>query len=170
MNLNKAILIGNLTADPELRNTPSGQPVCNFRIATNRIWTDKESGQKQQKTEYHSIVAWRRLAEIVSQFLTKGSMVFVEGRLETRSWDDGSGNKRYRTEIIAENIQLGPRKINQGSGAPAVDTPMKDALPKITQEEIPVIEEKEPPVDQSPKPQNNPSKDEGEIDVKEIPF
>lgn len=160
MNLNKVFLIGNLCADPELRNTPHGQPVCNFRIATNRIWTDKESGQKQQKVEYHSIVAWRRLAEIASQFLTKGGLVLIEGRLETRSWDDSSGNKRYRTEVIAERMQLGPRTARGEA----------QKTPKISKEEIPIIEENEPPGDQPPKPQNSPSKDEGEIDVKEIPF
>ncbi len=163
MNLNKVFIIGNLTANPELRNTPSGQPVCNFGIATNRIWTDKASGQKQQKAEFHNIVAWRRLAEIVSQFLSKGDMIFVEGRLETRNWEDSSGNKRYRTEIIAERIQLGPKRT-PSTGTPDVEKE------KVSKEEIPIIEESEPPVDQSPKPQNNPSKDEGEIDVKEIPF
>ncbi len=108
MNLNKVFILGNLTSDPELRNLPSGQPVCNFRMATNQIWTDKETGQKQQKTEYHTVVAWRKLATVASQYLKKGGLVFVEGRLTTRSWNDASGNKRYRTEIVAENIQLVP--------------------------------------------------------------
>ena len=165
MNFNKVIIIGNLCADPELRNTPSGQPVCNFRIATNRIWTDKQTNEKQQKTEFHSVVAWRRLAEIVSQFLKKGSLLLVEGRLETRSWDDASGNKRYRTEIIAENIQLGPKGTG-GTGG----TGGTRETPASSPPEIPVIEENEPPGDEPPKPQNNPSKDKGEIDVKEIPF
>lgn len=152
MNLNKVILIGNLTADPELRNTPSGQPVCNFRIATNRIWNDKNSGQKQQKTEYHTIVAWRRLAEIVSQFLSKGSLVLIEGRLETRTWDDPSGNKRFRTEIIAENLQLGPRRTGE-IGQQQTGQEEKKEEGKASQEEIPTIQE-----------------GEEEIDVKDIPF
>lgn len=169
MNLNKVFLIGNLTADPELRNTPSGQPVCNFRMATNRIWNDKTTGQKQQKVEYHSIVAWRRLAEIVSQYLTKGSMVYIEGRLETRSWEDSTGNKRYRTEIIAENLQLGPRTtgktIPRSDGFEKKETP----TPTIQQEEIPIIEEGEE-IKETKKPTAlNNEKDE-EIDVKKIPF
>lgn len=169
MNLNKVIIIGNLCADPELRNTPSGQPVCNFRIATNRIWTDRQTNEKQQKTEFHSVVAWRRLAEIVSQFLRKGSLLLVEGRLETRSWDDASGNKRYRTEIIAENIQMGPKGTGEARETHVSPSP-----------EIPVIEENEPPgghpeqSDKSDKSdqsvQSEKSKKEGEIDVKEIPF
>jgi len=80
MNLNKVILVGRLATDPEMRSTPAGQPVCNFRLATNRVWTDRGSGQKQEKTEYHAIVLWRRLAEIASQFLTKGSLALIEGR------------------------------------------------------------------------------------------
>ena len=113
MNLNKVILIGNLTRDPEMRTTPSGQSVCNFSLATNRMWTD-QAGQKQQATEFHNIIAWRRLAEICGQYLKKGSLVMVEGRLQTRSWQAQDGTNRYRTEIIAENIQMGPR-VNQGS-------------------------------------------------------
>ena len=85
MNLNKVILIGNLASDPELRNTPAGQPVCSFRLATNRVWTDKTTKNQQKETEYHSVVTWGRLAEIASQFLTKGSLAMIEGRLRTRS-------------------------------------------------------------------------------------
>ena len=109
MNLNKVIIIGNLTADPELRSTPSGQAVGNFRMATNRIWVDKNTHQKQQEAEYHTVVVWGKLAEIASRFLTKGSLAMVEGRLRTRSWQDSSGNKRFRTEIVAQTLQLGPR-------------------------------------------------------------
>ena len=111
MNVNKAFIVGRLTDNPELRTTPSGQPVCTIRVATNRFWTS--NGERQKQTEYHSIVLWRRLAEIASQYLQKGSIVFIEGRIQTRSWDDSSGNKRYRTEIIAENMQLGPRTAEQ---------------------------------------------------------
>ena len=143
MNLNKVILIGRLAVDPEMRSTPNGQSVCTFRLATGRVWTDKNSGQKQEKTEYHSIVLWRRLAEIASQFLTKGSLVLIEGRLETRSWTDSSGNKRFRTEIVGERMQLGPKPA--GKSFPPKELPA---------EEIPVIEE-EP---------------EEEINVKDIPF
>ena len=100
MNLNKVILVGRLASDPEMRSTQAGQPVCNFRMATSRVWTNRDSGQKQEKTEFHNIVLWRRLAEIASQFLTKGSLVLIEGRIETRSWEDASGNKKYKTEVI----------------------------------------------------------------------
>jgi len=159
MNLNKVILIGNLTADPELRSTPSGQAVGNFRMATNRIWIDKNTHQKQQETEYHTVVVWGRLAEIASRFLTKGSLAMVEGRLRTRSWQDSSGNKRFRTEIVAQTLQLGPR--TSGSAKPQQESLNKNAA----KEEIPIIEE-EPSID-GPSVE---TKDEGEIDVKDIPF
>jgi single-strand DNA-binding protein len=154
MYLNKVFLIGNLTADPELRNTPSGQPVCNFGIATNRIWKDRNTGQQQKKVEFHNIVAWRRLAEIVSQFLKKGGLVYIEGRLETRSWEDqSSGVKKYRTEIIAENLQMGPRAnsstggFNNAAQAPNPNpfTPQHAQQPQEpVKEEIPIIQEDAP--------------------------
>ncbi len=154
MNFNKVVIIGNVVADPETRATPSGQQVCSLRVATNRIWNDK-AGAKQQKTEFHNVVLWRRLAEIASQYLKKGGLVLIEGRLETRSWDDkNTGAKRYRTEIIAESMQLGPRGFTQGSGQgqePAANPPEADKQAG-KEEEIPIIEEDE------------------EIDVKNIPF
>jgi len=103
--VNKVILIGRLGSDPELRYTPNGDAVANFRIATNRVWKDKE-GNQQEKTEWHRIVAWRKLAERCGDYLRKGSHVYIEGRLETRSWQDQSGNKRYITEIIASRMQM----------------------------------------------------------------
>src|SRR3989338_690208 len=110
MNLNKVLLIGNLTRDPEVRTTPGGQAVASFGMATNRIWNNQQTGQREQRTEFHNIVCWRRLAEIAGQYLKKGGSVYIEGRIETRSWDDPkTGEKRYRTEIIAENLQMGPR-------------------------------------------------------------
>lgn len=108
MNLNKVILIGRLTADPQLRTTASGMPVTSFSLATNRVWTNK-SGEKQEDTEFHNIVVWARQAEIVNQFLKKGSLAMVEGRLQTRSWQDKDGNNRKTTEVVAERIQFGPR-------------------------------------------------------------
>src|SRR3989338_8267035 len=116
MNLNKAFIMGNLTRDPELRQTPTGQAVCSFGVATNRFYTDK-TGQKQKHAEFHNIVAWGKQAEIVNQYLKKGSLIFVEGRLQTRNWQDPQGAKHYRTEVIAERVQLGPRP--QGGGGPA---------------------------------------------------
>jgi single-strand DNA-binding protein len=108
MNLNKAMLLGNLTRDPESRVIPSGQQVVSFGIATNRMWTD-QSGAKQQKTEFHNIVAWGKLAQICAQYLKKGQLVYVEGRIENRSWDAQDGTKKSRTEIVLENMQMGPR-------------------------------------------------------------
>jgi len=142
MNLNKAFLIGRLTADPQAKSLPSGQQVCNFGLATSRFFTDK-SGQKQQQTDFHNIVLFGRLAEIASQYLTKGSLVFIEGRIRTRNWQGANGNKKYRTEIVAERIQLGPKAAGKvvPEGAP----------PEVSKEEIPIIEEKE-------------------IDINEIPF
>jgi len=115
MNLNRVIIIGNVAAVPELRTTPSGQSVCNFRVATNRMWKNKTTGENQKETEFHSVVAWSRLAEISSQFLSKGSLVMVEGRLRTRSWQDNAGAKHFRTEIVAEGMQLGPKGIGRPS-------------------------------------------------------
>lgn len=104
--VNKVILIGNLGRDPEVRSTPSGQPVASFTLATSRRWRDK-NGQRQEQTEWHSIVCWGKQAEIAGQYLTKGKQIYVEGRLQTRSWDDRqTGEKRYRTEIICDNFQM----------------------------------------------------------------
>lgn len=111
MNLNKAIIIGNLTRDPEIRTLPSGQPVASFGVATNRIWNNKE-GQKQQDTQFHNIVLFGRLAEIAKQYLAKGAMVMIEGRIDTRSWQSQDGSKKYKTEIIGEKMQLGPRRMS----------------------------------------------------------
>lgn len=103
MNLNRAMIIGNLTRDPETRTTPSGQTVCNFSIATSSSWKDA-AGARQERTEYHPIVAWGKLAEICQQYLAKGRKVYVEGRLQTREWEAQDGSKRQRTEIVAENM------------------------------------------------------------------
>jgi single-strand DNA-binding protein len=107
--LNKVILIGNLGADPEVRYTTSGSAVANFRIATSEEWRDKNSGDRQSRTEWHRIVAFGRLAEICGEFLHKGKQVYIEGRLQTRSWEDKDGNTRYTTEVLAREMQmLGP--------------------------------------------------------------
>lgn len=105
MDLNKATIIGNVVRDPEMRTTPSGQTVASFAVATNLVWKDKE-GKRQKKAEFHNIVAWRRLADIIGQYVKKGSKIYIEGRIETRTWDDQNGIKRYRTEIIADNMIL----------------------------------------------------------------
>lgn len=124
--VNKAILIGNLGADPEVRVTPSGMSVANFRIATNESWTDK-SGQKQERTEWHRIVAWGKLAEVCGEYLKKGRQAYVEGRLQTREWADKEGKKNYTTEVVATTVQFlggprtdGPRR-DDGMGSPPPD-------------------------------------------------
>lgn len=108
MYINKALIYGNLTRDPELKSLPSGSQVCEFSVATNRVWKDK-NGAKQESADYHNIVVFGRQAELIKQYLYKGSGVFLEGRIQTRSWDAQDGTKRYRTEIVADRIQFGPK-------------------------------------------------------------
>lgn len=115
MNLNKAFIIGNLTRDPELRTLPSGAPVASFGVATNRVWKNQK-GENQQETQFHNIVVFGRLAELASQYLKKGGLIFVEGRIQTRTWDAQDGSKRSRTEIVAETLQFGPRRGGEGGG------------------------------------------------------
>src|SRR3989344_2441721 len=137
MDLNKVMLIGRLTRDPEARTTPQGTAVTSFSIATSRVWKDQQGGQ-QEKTEYHNIVAWRRLAEIAAQYLGKGRQVYLEGYLQTQSWDDKtSGQKRYRTEVVAENmIMLGNKSDNAGRAPQGAFTPAQqnDNSPAPSQE------------------------------------
>lgn len=116
-SLNKATLIGNLGKDPEVRAIPSGAKVANFSIATTESYTDK-NGQKVDKTEWHNIVMWRGLAEVAEKYLRKGSQVYIEGRLQTRSWDDQNGQKRYTTEIMADNMVMLGRPAGGGGGSP----------------------------------------------------
>lgn len=120
MSLNKAMLIGNLTREPEIRTTNTGQNVASFSVATNRVWTDG-AGQKQNKAEFHRVIAWGRLAEICGQLLHKGTKVYVEGRLQTREWVAQDGNKRYQTEIVAETMQVLDRLATGTAGAPRQD-------------------------------------------------
>jgi single-strand DNA-binding protein len=138
--INKVILIGNLGADPEIRYTQSGTPVVNFTIATTERWKDKE-GQQQEQTEWHRIVAWRRLAEICGEYLSKGSRVYIEGKLQTRKWQDQSGNDRYTTEVIANEMKmLTPRGAGTGEGAGANDGGYGDfptEPPSSTGEDVP---------------------------------
>lgn len=144
MNLNKVVLIGRVTQDPEVKTIPSGQMVCTFGLATNRVWTNQDTKQKEEKTEFHNIVLWRRLAEIASQYVNKGSLILIEGRIQTRSWQDSSGNRRYKTEIVGENIQLGPKSASQ-------DVSFASTSKKPN---IPIVEEKK----------------DKEIRVEDIPF
>jgi len=115
MYLNKALIIGNLTRDPEMKSLPSGIQVTSFSIATNRVWTDK-NGAKQENTDFHNIVVFGKQAENVGKYLKKGSSALVEGRMQTRSWDAADGSKKYRTEVIADRVQFGPRKEGGSAG------------------------------------------------------
>ncbi len=145
MNLNKVFLIGRLTRDPEIKNLPSGQKVSTFGLATSRFFITK-SGEKRQETEFHNIVLFGKLAEISSQYLKKGSLAFIEGRIKTRSWEDEKGNKRSRTEVIAERLQLGPRTLSKEKRE---EEPSRTREEK-KEEEIPVIEEEEINLDDIP--------------------
>lgn len=139
MNLNKVFVLGRLTSDPQLRTTPGGQSVGSFSIATNRVWTDK-SGARQEEVEYHNIVVWGKQAEIANQFLKKGSLAFVEGRLQTRSWQDKQGQARKTTEIVCDRLQLGPRPGGGGDFTPRSSSGKGKQENPPAAEEIPTIE------------------------------
>ncbi|HEX7041284.1 MAG TPA: single-stranded DNA-binding protein [Trueperaceae bacterium] len=131
-DLNRVMLIGRLGADPEQRYMPSGKAVVNIRIATSEKWTDRDSGERQERTEWHSIVAFDKLAEIIAEYLRKGSQVFIEGKLQTRKWQDKEGKDRYTTEIVAQNMQmLGGRSqgATKQKEAPPADDDFGDDIP-----------------------------------------
>jgi len=161
MDLNKVMIIGRLTRDPEVRNTPSGVTVASFAVATNLIWTD-QSGQRQEKVEFHNIVTWRRLAEICGQYLHKGSKVYLEGRLQTRDWVGQDNVKRYRTEIVVNNMimldRVGATPVSSAGQAP---TPDEQPAPQSE----PVIDVDEPSLGNDEVNSN-----EEEIKVESIPF
>ncbi|MEK7115717.1 MAG: single-stranded DNA-binding protein [Patescibacteria group bacterium] len=125
MYLNKAIIVGNLTRDPELKSLPSGSKVATFSLATNRVWKDS-SGAKQESVDYHNIVVFGRQAETSAQYLKKGQSVLVEGRIQTRSWDAADGTKKYRTEIVADRVQFGPKSAAGGSSPEKSSTGPKE--------------------------------------------
>lgn len=137
MSLNRAMLIGNMTKDPESRTTSTGQTVANFGVATSSVWTDA-SGQRQERTEFHNIVAWGKLAEICGQYLAKGRRVYVEGRLQTRDWETQDGQKRRTTEIIADNVIMLDR-AGQGGGSHAA--PASSAEPSMAAEQEVKVED-----------------------------
>ena len=128
MYLNKALIYGNLTRDPELKSLPSGSKVCSFSVATNRVWKD-QSGARQEATDYHNIVVFGRQAETSAQYLRKGAGAFIEGRMQTRSWEQ-DGVKKYRTEVVADRVQFGPR-IGGGGAAPKIEQPAAEETPAI---------------------------------------
>ena len=162
MNVNKAILVGRVTRDPEIRTTPGGQSVATISLATNNFWTDK-SGTKQEKTEFHNVVLWGRLAEIAGQYLTKGQECFIEGRLQTREYTAKDGSTRRITEIVGETMQLGNRAQGQGSsqgGTPRNTSPTErpnnnQSAPAPVEEEIPTI---------------NLDDEKDEIKIEDVPF
>ncbi|MDO8495790.1 MAG: single-stranded DNA-binding protein [bacterium] len=179
MNLNKVILIGRLAADPESRTTTGGQEVVSLRVVTNRVWNSAD-GQKQEQAEFHSVTLWGRLAQIANQYLKKGGLVMIEGRLQTRSWTGTDNQKKYRTEIVGENLQLGPRSAssgqestprsyNNGGGsgyskpAPSQKFTSQSKPKEDMEEQIPVINEDEPIIASN-------EIEETTVDLKDIPF
>ena len=175
MNLNKVFVLGNVTRDPEVRALPSGQSVTNFGMATNRFYTDG-AGQKKQETEFHNIVCFGKLADISSKYLNKGSLLLIEGRIKTRNWVNSTGVKQYRTEIIAETMQLGPRSTTNPGANAGQNRSYPQPEPEMQRsQEIPIIEENYTP------PMSEPTNEElkqvsfdgnaaDEIDVRDIPF
>jgi len=171
MNLNKIFILGNVTRDPEVRSMPSGGQVTSFGMATNRFYTS-QAGEKKQEAEFHNVVCFGKLADIASRYLNKGSLVLIEGRIKTRNWTNNQGVKQYRTEIIAETMQLGPKgagtsaSSSSGSGYKKSFGAPEPDMPKS--EEIPVIEEDHSPVQDGPVSFEDGAADE--IDIKDIPF
>lgn len=157
MNVNKVVLVGRLTRDPEIRSTPSGMQVASVSLATNSFWKDK-SGQRQERTEFHNIVLWGRLAEIAGQYLTRGQEAYFEGRLQTRKYTGKDGLERKFTEIVAENMQLGSRP--QGSAArPSYGQPAPQPGATRTTQEAPA--EEIPTINLD---------DEEEVKIEDVPF
>jgi single-strand DNA-binding protein len=143
MDLNKVMIIGRLTRDPELKTIPSGASVCQLGLATNYVYTNQQTGQKVEQVEFHNVVLWRKLAEIANQYLKKGQRVYVEGRLQTRSWEGQDGKKNYKTEIIVDNMIMldggsgaGGSASRSGNNGPTEDTSMSQEAPS---EELPTI-------------------------------
>ncbi len=160
MNVNKAIIIGRLVRDPEMRTTQTGQTVANLSVATSTQWKD-QSGQKQEKTEFHNVVAWGKQGEVIGQYFTKGQEIYVEGRLETRNWDDkDSGKKMYKTEIVLEKFEFGAKPGGNSAGqggynnAPQQNRPAANPAPK-KDDEIPTI---------------NLDDEQDEIKIEDVPF
>lgn len=134
--VNKVILVGRLGKDPEVRYTPSGAAVANFTMATSEEWKDKNTGEKQERTEWHKVVAWRRLGEVCGEYLHKGSQIYIEGRLQTRAWEDRDGNKRYTTEIVAQNMQM-LDAAGKGKAAPEEESFPVEEPGSIPEDDIP---------------------------------
>jgi single-strand DNA-binding protein len=162
MNLNKVQLIGRLTRDPEIRTTPSGQTVATIGLATNRTWMDK-AGQKQEKSEFHNIVVWGRLAEIAGQYLTKGQEAYFEGRLETRAYTGKDGVERKVTDIVAESMQMGSRAQGGGQGG-------GNYQPRPTQQAAPAQASRPAPAQEEAIPTINLDEETDEVRLEDVPF
>lgn len=189
-SLNKVMLIGNLTRDPELRYTPQGTAVCSFGLATNRSWMPADSSERREETEFHRIVSWNKLAELCAQLLTKGRKVYIEGRLQTRSWESGDGEKRQATEVVAEDMVI----LDQKRPVATDEGEKKETEEKLGKEKSQIKEEseegkdkdkieeadekkKEKGKDKKEKDESKEEKDkekseekEDEIDIDDIPF
>ena len=142
MDLNRATILGRLTRDPELKTIPSGKSVATFSVATSRVWTD-QSGQKQSQAEYHNIVIWGKMAEVAGQYLRKGSRIYIEGRIQTRDWTPQDGIKRYRTEIVADNMIMldskgGSTPLSSGSAGASENFAAPSVAEEVVEEEIKV--------------------------------
>jgi single-strand DNA-binding protein len=149
MNLNKAFILGRLTNDPEVRSLPSGQAVSSFSLATNRVWNDKD-GNKKEASEFHNIVLFGKLADVANQYLNKGKTCLIVGRIQNRSWEGKDGQKHYRTEVVGEELQLGPRTSSEPNSS-STNSGFKKPVKKEEKEEVE-------------------TEDEGEVDVEDIPF
>ncbi len=162
MFLNHAIVIGNLTRDPEVKSLPSGIKVTTFSVATNRVWKDK-AGVKQESADYHNVVVFGRSAETAGQYLKKGQTAMVEGRMQTRSWDDASGVKKYRTEIVADRVQFGPKAVAGGGTGGGFAPQSGSGTTSSSAKGTPADDQKAPPLDAIEYP-------EEEINPDDIPF
>jgi len=176
-SLNKVQLIGNVTRDPELRYTPQGTAVCSFGLATNRSWMPEGATERREEVEFHKLVAWNKLAELCSQLITKGRKVYIEGRLQTRSWETPDGEKRQATEIVIEDMMLLDARPAGSEVAPKTEAP-KEAPQEKPAEEGPVPVEAKAEAKAEKPPQDEVKEDkkeakaekEGEIDLDDIPF
>ena len=169
-SLNKVMLIGNLTRDPELRYTPNGAAVCSFGLATNRSWASGDEGERKEETEFHRIVAWNKLAELCSQLLTKGRKVYIEGRLQTRSWEGPEGEKRQATEIVAEDMVLLDSRREGGPEVQHKDEVDRPSKVEENQSEAKADEDSKNKKKDKGKKEEETEEKSDEIDIDDIPF
>ena len=168
-SLNKVQLIGNVTRDPELRYTPNGTPVCSFGLATNRSWLPEGSSERREETEFHKLVAWNKLAELCSQLITKGRKIYIEGRLQSRSWETPDGEKRSATEIVIEDMMLLDARPDSAGGARSYEAPARSAEEPAPAEAEEAPAEAEADAETEDKPKEKKEKTE-DIDLDDIPF